>query len=186
MVKTIPRTLQQNGIAECMNRTLNEWARSMRIHSILPKMFWVDVVNTVTYFINCGQSVPLDGRLPEEVWSRKEVNLSYLRVFDCVLYVHINSKARSKLDPKSRKCTFIGYSTDEFGYQFWYDRNRKIIRSKDVVFNENVMYKDRMGTDSSNIESQVQKTMYIELKEPSELKILGMRTHWQTQFYSKS
>ena len=31
MEKTIPRTPQQNGVAERMNRTLNERARSMRL-----------------------------------------------------------------------------------------------------------------------------------------------------------
>ena len=39
MEKTVPMTPQQNGVAERMNRTLNERARSMRIHAGLPKMF---------------------------------------------------------------------------------------------------------------------------------------------------
>ena len=39
MEKTIPGTPQQNGVAERMNRTLNECARSMRLHAGLPKTF---------------------------------------------------------------------------------------------------------------------------------------------------
>ena len=39
MIKTISGTPQQNGIAERMNRTLNERARSMRLYSGLPKTF---------------------------------------------------------------------------------------------------------------------------------------------------
>ena len=39
MEKTIPGTPQQNGVAERMNRTLNERARSMRLHAGLPKNF---------------------------------------------------------------------------------------------------------------------------------------------------
>ena len=39
MEKTVPMTPQQNGVAKCMNITLNERARSMRIHAGLPKMF---------------------------------------------------------------------------------------------------------------------------------------------------
>ena len=39
MEKTIPRTPQQNGVAKRMNRTLNERARSMRLHARLPKTF---------------------------------------------------------------------------------------------------------------------------------------------------
>ena len=39
MENTIPRTSQQNGVVERMNRTLNKRARSMRLHSGLPKTF---------------------------------------------------------------------------------------------------------------------------------------------------
>ena len=39
MEKTIPRTPQQNGVAKHMNRTLNERARSLRLHARLPKTF---------------------------------------------------------------------------------------------------------------------------------------------------
>ena len=39
MEKTIPRTPQQNGVAERMNKTLNEHARSIRLYVGLPKTF---------------------------------------------------------------------------------------------------------------------------------------------------
>ena len=52
MEKKIPRTPQQNGVAEHMSRTLNECARSMRLHARLPKTFWVDAVSTTAYLIN--------------------------------------------------------------------------------------------------------------------------------------
>ena len=73
MEKTIPRTPQQNGLAERMNRTLNEHAKSMRLHAGLLETFRADAVNTAAYLINRGPSVPLEFRIPEEVWSGKEV-----------------------------------------------------------------------------------------------------------------
>ncbi|RVW83869.1 Retrovirus-related Pol polyprotein from transposon TNT 1-94 [Vitis vinifera] len=88
MEKTIPGTPQQNGVAEHMNRTLNERAR-----------------------------IPMEFRLPKEVWSGKEVKFSHLKVFCCVSYVHIDSDARSKLDAKSKICFFIGYGDEKFGYR---------------------------------------------------------------------
>ncbi|RVW24492.1 Retrovirus-related Pol polyprotein from transposon TNT 1-94 [Vitis vinifera] len=142
MEKTIPGTPQQNGVAERMNRTLNERARSMRLHAGLPKTFWADAVSTAAYLINRGPSVPMEFRLPEEVWSGKEVKFSHLKVFGCVSYVHIDSDARSKLDAKSKICFFIGYGDEKFGYRFWDEQNRKIIRSRNVIFNEQVMYKE--------------------------------------------
>ena len=62
MEKTIPRTPQQNGVVERMNRTLNERARSMRLHVGLPKTFWADAVKNVAYLINRGPSIPMEFR----------------------------------------------------------------------------------------------------------------------------
>ena len=158
MEKTLSGTPQQNGVAERMNRTLNERARCMRLKSGLPKMFWADAVNTAAFLINRGSSVPLENGIPEEAWSGKEVNLSFLRVFGCVAYVHLDATARSKLDVKSVKCTFVGYGGDEFGYRFWDEQNRKIIRSRDVIFNEQVLYKDRQRAPNA-----VEGTQVVEL-----------------------
>ncbi|KAL5739216.1 hypothetical protein ACOSQ2_028396 [Xanthoceras sorbifolium] len=167
MEKTVPMTPQQNGVAERMNRTLNERARSMRLHAGLPKMLWAEAVNIAAYLINRGPSVPLDGGIPEEVWSGKEVNISHLRVFGCISYVHIDSAERSKLDAKSNKCVFVGYGGDEFGYRFWDYENRKIIRSRDVIFNENLMYKDRSIAESSSSTTEAETKEFAEFEEIS-------------------
>ena len=90
----------------------------MRLHSGLPKMFWTDAVNIDVYLINRGPSVPLEHRLPEEIWNEREVSLNHLKVFGCVSYVRIESNNRSKLDAKARKCFFIGYENEQFGYHF--------------------------------------------------------------------
>ena len=50
---------------------------------------------------------------------------------------------RDKLDAKAVKCYFIGYGSDLFGYRFWDDMNRKILRHCDVTFDESVLYNDR-------------------------------------------
>ena len=66
MIRTIPGSPEQNGIAERMNRTLNERARSMRLRAGLPKTFWAEAINTAAYLINRGPSVPLGFKIPEE------------------------------------------------------------------------------------------------------------------------
>ena len=82
--------------------------------------------------------------------------MNHLKVFGCVSYVHIESNDRSKLDAKARKCFFIGYGDEQFGYRFWDDKNRKIIRSRNVVFHEIALYKDKSGgsTDATDIASK--------------------------------
>lgn len=175
MEKTVRGTPQQNGVAERMNRTLNERARCMRLKCGLPKMFWAEAVNTAAFLINRGPSVALEKGIPEEAWRGKEVNLSYLKVFGCVSYVHIDATARSKLDAKSVKCTFIGYGGDDYGYRFWDDQNRVVIRSRDVVFNEQVLYKDRLGaSNTAGVDTRVKdpKTVELDVSNSGEEKIL--------------
>ncbi|KAL2248697.1 UNVERIFIED_CONTAM: Retrovirus-related Pol polyprotein from transposon TNT 1-94 [Sesamum indicum] len=177
MQKTIPGTPQQNGVAERMNRTLNERARCMQLKSGLPKMFWADAVNTAAFLINRGPSVPLNNRIPEEVWSGKKVDLSFLRTFGCSAYI-LNDD-RTKLDAKSIKCTFIGYGTDEFGYRFWDDQNRKIIRSRNVIFNEDVMYNDRKVSPDDDKKEREFVDLDIsnsEIMRPADTDSVGVKT----------
>ncbi|RVW22775.1 Retrovirus-related Pol polyprotein from transposon TNT 1-94 [Vitis vinifera] len=104
-------------IDDSSRKNSHEHARSMTLHARLPKTFWANAVSTAAYLINRGPSVPMEFRLPEEVWSGKEVKFSHLKVFGCVSYVHIDSDARSKLDAKSKICFFIGYGDEKFGYR---------------------------------------------------------------------
>ena len=60
----------------------------------------------------------MEFKLPEEIWSGKEVKFSHLKVFGCVFYVHIDFDARSKLDAKSKICFLISYGAEKLGYRF--------------------------------------------------------------------
>ena len=86
--------------------------------------------------------MPLDCRIYEETWTDKDVNVNHLHIFDCISYVGIKLSHGSKLDSKFRRCVFIKYETDEYNYQFWDPEDHKILKHKDVVFNEKNMYKD--------------------------------------------
>ncbi|WVZ04917.1 hypothetical protein V8G54_018263 [Vigna mungo] len=85
-------------------------------------------------------------------------------------YVHISDQGRNKLDRKSKKCTFIGYGEDEFGYRLWDNENQKMIRSRDVIFNEKVMYKDRNNTCNNN--SEQSRPVYVEMDDVPETPII--------------
>ena len=49
--KTVPRTPQENGVVERMNKTIMEHARSMRLHARLPLHMWQEAINTIVYLI---------------------------------------------------------------------------------------------------------------------------------------
>ena len=127
--------------------------------------------------MNRGPVVPLDHKILDEVYSGKKVKLSHLRIFGCVAYVHISDQGMNKVDPNSKKCTFISYGEDEFGYYLWDNENKKMIYSRDVIFNERVMYKDTNNTNTSNSEQSssvyaevddVPKTLMIETSQLEE------------------
>ena len=70
----------------------------------------------------------------------------------------------TKLEDKSKKCTFIGYMVDDFGYRLWDSKNHKIIWSRDVVFNEKIMYKDQLQGNKVEKEN-TEYTVLDEIKE---------------------
>jgi hypothetical protein len=114
----------------------------MRLHVRFPLQFWSDVVDTIVYLIKKGPSSSLDGGILEEAWTCKTVNYSFWNTFNYEAFVHIDKENKTKLEEKYKKCTFIGYGINYFGYRLRYYENRKNIRSRYVIFNEKVMYKD--------------------------------------------
>ena len=112
----------------------------MLSHSGLPKSFWAEAANTAVYLINRSPSVALDGGIPETLWSGKKLSYEHLRIFGCEAYVKIPNMKRNKLDVKSRRCVFVGYGGDDLGYRVWDPIEKRTIRSRDVIFRENVMF----------------------------------------------
>ena len=109
-----------------MNRTIMEHARSMRLHVGLPLHMWAKAVNTAIYLINRGPSTPLGCVISEEAWTSKKVSYSFLKTFDYEVFVNIDSKNRTKLEAKSKKCVLFGYGINEFGYRLWDFDNHKM------------------------------------------------------------
>ena len=62
--------------------------------------------------------------------------VDYSRVFGCVAHVHIPDQNRSKLDDKSKRCVLLGVSDESKAWRLYDPISKKIIVSKDVVFEE--------------------------------------------------
>lgn len=140
---TVPYSPQQNGVAERANRTIVEAGRCMLQDAGMDRRFWAEALNMAIFIKNKSPSKAVRGTTPEEKWSGKKVNLSDLRVFGCVAYAMIPYEKRKKLDPKSRKYIHVGYCSESKGYRLIDpDDPSKIIKSRDVHFLEEKMYKD--------------------------------------------
>ncbi|KAH9288722.1 hypothetical protein KI387_032839 [Taxus chinensis] len=137
--RTILRTPHENGVAERMNKTIMECARSMMINCI--------------------------------GWWNTRRSLDWKRVFGLEAFVHVDKENRKKLDAKSKRCTLIGYGYDDFGFRFWDLEDAKIVRSRNIDWNENRMYRDQFllpknepgeGDEPKSFEETMQQDTHME------------------------
>jgi transposase InsO family protein len=68
---TAPHSAKQNGVAEQMNRTIQEWIVSMLHHSGLSDGFWADALLTAVHIINMSPSRPLGSKILQELWTQR-------------------------------------------------------------------------------------------------------------------
>lgn len=118
-----PHTPEQDGVSERGIRTVTEGARSCLYDLLvpseqwgeqvssgtaelikdcrLPVYLWAEAANFTVYSLNrvlCKASSPIT---PFEAYHNKRPNLSHLRVFGSIAFVHIPKAERRKLDQKS-------------------------------------------------------------------------------------
>ncbi|KAK8610746.1 hypothetical protein V6N13_081902 [Hibiscus sabdariffa] len=71
-------------------------------------------------------------KTPHEMWTGKSPNMSFMKIWGCKAYV--KHQMSTKLEPKSEKCTFVGYPKETKGYYF-YNEN-KVFVARTGVFLE--------------------------------------------------
>ncbi len=78
--KTVPKTPEQNGVAERQNRTLVETIRSiiMLADSKLPHKFWAEALSTAVYLRNRSPTRALPGITPYEAWMNTKPKVEHL------------------------------------------------------------------------------------------------------------
>ncbi|GJT27804.1 transposable element [Tanacetum coccineum] len=136
---TVRHTPQQNGVAECMNRTLLEKVRCMLSNAGLGKEFWAEAVTYACHLVNRLPSTAINRKTPFEKWYGKPAtNYDSLHVFSSAPYYHVKE---SKLDPRAKKALFMGITSGIKGYRLWCPETKKTIFRRDVTFNESAMLK---------------------------------------------
>ncbi len=136
-----PHTSQQNGVAERKIQHIVETARTLLIHMNVPKSFWGDAVLTACFLINRLPSSILAGKIPFSILFPRQAPFPVIpRIFGCVCFVHQNQPGTDKLDPKSLKCVFLGYSRLQKGYKCFSPSLNRCFVSADVTFFEATPY----------------------------------------------
>ncbi|CAJ2672444.1 unnamed protein product [Trifolium pratense] len=130
-------TSKQNGVAERKNQTIMNMVRCMLSEKHLPKFLWGEAVNLAVHILNRSPTLAVKDKTPEEAWSDIKPAIHYLKVFGCVAHVHIPEAKRKKLNAKSFRCVMLGISDESKAYRLFDPTTKRIVISKDVIFEEN-------------------------------------------------
>jgi len=159
---SVAGTPQQNGVAERMNRVLQERARSMLIDSGLRAELWGEAINTASYLRNRSPSRGVEEKLtPEEIWSGWKPSIGHLRVFGCRAHVLIPEGDRRKMGERSWTGALVGYGAATKGWRILNPESGKVEVSRDVRFSEREYY----FPEPSSLENTFQDTTMIDLGE---------------------
>ena len=122
----------------------------MLLDANLSKYYWAEAVSTAVYLKNRSPTKAVQGMTPFEAWHGKKPSVDHLRVFGCDAYAHIPKEERGKSDKKARKCVLLGYRAETKGYRLYDVKDRKIVYSRDVQFNENSKYLEQDPHNSND------------------------------------
>ncbi|KAD6118940.1 hypothetical protein E3N88_10211 [Mikania micrantha] len=147
-------TPQQNGVAERRNKTIMNMVRCVLIDKSLPKWLWSEAANWAGHLINRTYTSALENKVPEEVWAGKKPHVEHFKVFGSIAFAQVPAQMRTKLDDRSKKCIFLGISLESKAYRLYDPVSRKVMISRDVVFDEDNKWswsKEELGSSVLSI-----------------------------------
>ena len=131
-----PYTSQQNAVAERKHRHIVDTGLALLAHSHLPLTYGVEAFNTSTYLINRLPTPILKQNNPYTKLFNVAPDYTFLRVFGCACYPLLRPYNSHKLEFRSKKCVFLGYSSNHHGYRCLDLDSNKVYTSRHVVFDE--------------------------------------------------
>ena len=100
---------QQNGVAERVNCTLEVGITATLQEAHLPPSFWEKALHTLVYTLNCTPRSANPGITPYEAFFRVKPDVSNLRIFGSLAYIHVQKDKHGPFGSHMEKCIFFGY-----------------------------------------------------------------------------
>lgn len=105
-----PHTSQQSRRTERRHHSVTELGLTLLSHASMPTIFLVEAFQTANYLLICLPSSSLHGKTPCELLFKSPLDYIAFRVVGCECYPYFRPYNHKKLDFRSERCTFIGYS----------------------------------------------------------------------------
>nr|GEW33144.1 hypothetical protein [Tanacetum cinerariifolium] len=105
--------------------------------SLLPTIFWSEVVATACYVLNRVLVTKPHHKTPYELLTRDKPSISYLKPFGCHVTILNTSDPLGKFDKKLDECYIVGYSISSKAYRVYNLVSRKIKKTMNLKFLEN-------------------------------------------------
>ena len=121
-------------------------ARALRIDVDLLEYLWSKLIKTIDYLANRTFMTKHEWKTLYELIIEKSSNLFHLHQYDCKVYFLNKHIARKrKLQERAHIEHLMKYKASNI-FRIWISSQRKIIRTQDVMFDENFKY-DAHGVD---------------------------------------
>jgi hypothetical protein len=133
-----PHAHQQNGSAEHKQRHIVKVGLSLLAHASMPLKYWDEAFLTAVFLINRLPSRVIDNETPFQHLLNKTPDYNFLRTFGCVVWPNLRPYNSKKLEFRSKRCVFLGYSNLHKGFKCLDPSASYIYISRDVVFDETV------------------------------------------------
>ncbi|KAK9024732.1 hypothetical protein V6N11_004889 [Hibiscus sabdariffa] len=92
------------------------------------------------------------------MWTGRRPNMSFMRVWGCQAYV--KHQMSTKLEPKSQKCTFVGYPKETKGYYFYNSKENKVFVARTRVFLEKEFLSNKGNARNIELEEVPQQQVH--------------------------
>jgi hypothetical protein len=133
---TAPDSPEQNGQSEKMGHIIIIKARVMLRAANLPHKLWPWATQCAGYIMNRTPSRRLQWKTPFEKVENKKPSLGHLKVYGCKAYaLDKNIPKLQKMKDRAHAGYLVGYDSRNI-YLIYIKSKQKVIRTRDVIFNE--------------------------------------------------